>query len=268
MFNQEVSKPLPEHRVRSCFLLFFFVFGIHQIIDALKFFRLVSGWLENLAYILPQILSICAFIILIKAENSSFQEHGFLIPTDLNGYLSISLILAFVYVLITIFLPGNFMGFEAFPAAPPSYISAEVMSSLLASIASESVFRGYVQKNLTKFYDFIQALLIASVMFALYNFPFFSYAGFDTATIYYGALFFLLEGLFLGFFFQKTRTLICPITFYTTISFLQYFTPLKVLTAEYTIQLFKIMAYIILGLLLCLLLTLRTRMKRAANFKS
>lgn len=256
-----MSKPLPEHRVRSCVLLFFLVFGINQIIDALKFFVLLSGWLQDLAYMLAQVLFICASIVLIKAEDSNFEEHGFLIPNDLNGYLSISLILALVYVFITIFLPGNLMGFEAFPASQPFYVSAGVMNSLLTSVASESVFRGYIQKNLTRFYGFLQALLIASVMFALYKFPFLSYVGLDAATIWYTALFFLLEGFFLGFFFQKTGTLICPITFYTTISFLQYFTPLKVVTTEYTIKLFNIAAYTTLGPLLYLLLILRARMK-------
>jgi len=250
---------LPKHtRVGSSFLLFFFVFGIRQAIDALKYFQLVSEWLQSLVYTFAQILFICTLIILIKTENCNFQDHGFFIPDDLSGCLSISLILAFVYVIVTIFLSGNLLGFEAFPASPLSQVFAGVINSLLASIAVEGVFRGYIQKNLTTFFGLSKALLISSLMFASYSIPFLSYLGLDSATIIVNALFFVLEGFFLGFLFQRTATLISPITFYTAISFLQYFTPLNVVTTEYTIRFFQIMAYIILVQLLHLLLILRT----------
>jgi membrane protease YdiL (CAAX protease family) len=229
------------------------------MLDVLKRIYLSPECLLDLTHILAYITFTSVSLILIKANRSNFREYGFLIPEDLGGYLSISLILAVVYVLITIFLQGSVGGFEAFPASPATHVFAGTVESLLASVASESVFRGYIQTSLTKVYGFLQALLISSVMFALCSFPFLSYVGLHTAIVFSNSIFFLFKGIFLGVFFQRTGTLICPITFCTGLSFIFYFTPLKPVASEPVNLLLKIMAYIIISLLSHFLLAQRAR---------
>jgi membrane protease YdiL (CAAX protease family) len=236
------------------------------MLDVLKRIYLSPEWLQDFTHILAYITFTSVSLILIKANKSNFREYGFLIPEDPGGYLSISLILALVYVLITIFLPGNVGGFEAFPAFPATYVFAGAAESLLASVASESVFRGYIQTNLTKAYGFLQALLISSVMFALCSFSFLSYVGLDTAIVFSNSLFFLFQGIFLGVFFQRTGTLMCPITFYTAVSFMYYFTPLKPVATEPVNLLLKITAYIILSPLSHFLLVQRAKLKQSNQF--
>lgn len=252
--------------VKLSFLLFLFVFGVRQVIDVLTYVYLLSGWLQHFVYILAQMLFAVVSILLTKVKGGGFRDHGFLIPDDLSGCLSISLFLALVYVLTTIFLPGSLMGFEAFPPASISYFSLEVLNSLLASFAIESVFRGYIQTNLTKAYGFFPALCISSVMSAVHNFSFvsfsYSYTKPDIVIVFY-TLSFFTEGIFLGFFFQRTNTLVCPIVFGTVASPLYRFTPLKVpqkLMTEHMSSLFKVIAYIILVPLVQFLLAKRSEM--------
>lgn len=250
----------------SCFLLFFFVVGTRQILDVLTRIHLRPEWFQGLTHSLVYMTFTSVSLILIKVSKSNFREYGFLLPEDLGGYISISLILALVYVLITIFLPGSVDGFEAFPAFPATRVLGGTVESLFASLASESVFRGYIQTIFTKAHGFLKALLVSSVMFTLYNFSFLPYTSFDMVIIFSNALFFLFQGIFLGFFFQETGTLICPIMFYTTVSFVYCFTPLKAVTTESINLLLKITAYIILNPLSHFLLVQRAKLKRLMNF--
>jgi hypothetical protein len=226
------------------------------MVNALKNFRLPYEWLYHFLWITVQVTSLSITIILIRKSKSNFQRYGFLIPEDFNGHLSLSLSLAFIYVIMTLFLPGNFTGFEAYPPNSTLYVFTRVMETLLVSTVNESVFRGYIQTNLMS-YGFLKALWISSLMFAIYSLSSFLYL--DAAITFYNLLFFLMEGIFLGILFKKTGTLICPISFYSTVSFLYYFTPLKLIAIEYIVILLKTAAYPILVPILYLLLRHRAK---------
>jgi membrane protease YdiL (CAAX protease family) len=217
-------------------------------------------------YPLVYIVFTSVSLILIKTSKSSFREYGFLIPEDFSGYVSTSLVLALFYILITIFLPGSFSGFEAFPSVSATHVLRGTIESLLASVASESVFRCCIQTTFKKTHGFLKALLVSSVMFALYNFQFLSYATLDTVIAFNNVLFFFFQGIFLGFFFQETSTLICPITFYTAVSFVYYYTPLKAVTSEFVHFSLKITAYIILNPFSHFLLRQRVKLRHFNKF--
>lgn len=149
--------------------------------------------------------------------------------------MTISLFLAVLYVLIVLFVPGGMAGFEAVPGALISWDLLFAASSiLLAVVAAETVFRGYIQTNLEKAYGFSRALIAVSVMFILYMLPIASYFTADPASVINSALPLLGESVFLCFFFGETRTLLCPIAFATTITLLETFTPLVPTIIEYT----------------------------------
>lgn len=229
---------------KPSFLLFLFVVGIRQLTAATAT-AMFSESIRDLAYVLTNILFIAVSILLIKTTHGSFRDHGFWIPRDWRGSLAVTLFLALAYMLITVFLPGSFWGFESFPTGSLSYFSLDFLNNLLTYFAVESVFRGYIQRNLTKAHGFYNALFMSAVMSILYVFSIQTYAQLDITTIVYTlSLFF--EAVFLGFFFQRSRTLLCPIVFGAVASTLYRFTPLVVTAPQHTVLLFKVIAYVIL----------------------
>ena len=250
----------PEKRVKVslCFFLFIFVFGLHQTIDILASIHLIPEWLQLFAHAAIHVVFIGASIMLIKAEGSSFREHGFWLPNNSSRYFSISALLALVYILITLFLPGSIMDFEAFPAIPLPSVFLEIVSILLTSLATETVFRGYIQTNLTRVYGSFSAICISSLMFALYKFPLSWLPGLDTTSVLYNALSPFIASIFLGFLFQKAKTLACPVTFYAALLLLSSLTPLRANTTGIMTLFFEATAYIILTLLLHLILLKET----------
>jgi len=237
----------------KCFLLFILVFGFGQITNALGYVLQFPEWLRTGVYFSTQILLLCISILFIRTENSSFRGHGFLLPEGAGMYVSASVFLALLYIIITIFLPGSLTGFEAFPTAiPPSGFLLVVVNILLASTATETIFRGYIQTNFTKAYGFFTALLVNSVMSTLYLFPLSSVADTSSTIVFYSLLSLFAESIFLSIFFAKTKTLLCTATYSTIASLLYNFTPVKAITTEYA-PLILVITYVFLAPLMYLL---------------
>jgi membrane protease YdiL (CAAX protease family) len=162
-----------------------------------------------------------------------------------------SLFLAVLYDLIILFVPGFSSGFEAVPAVPLSWdIFFAGGSVLLASIAAETIFRGYVQTELANVYEFFTALIVVSAMFTLYTLPITLYFTSDSATILGQLLPVFAESVFLCFLFAETKTLWCPIAFSATVTLLQTFTPLQVTSGSQYSTLLPIITYAVLILLM------------------
>lgn len=238
-------------RVSWCFLLFFCVFGTQQMMHVLVYVCLPPEWLQSFIYLVIQTAYLGAVLLLIKQENSDFQGHGFWLPENLGKHISIGVLLALAHFFITVFLPGSFVGFELLPPVPQ--ISLKFMEVFLTSLASESVFRGYIQRNLTRVYKFLPALCISSFMFSLHGLPLLSLPSFDLTFLFTDAVSLFITGIFLGLFFQKTMTLVYPVTFYGVLLLTHRLTPLKAITTEYTALFFDVIAYAFLILLVYIL---------------
>lgn len=236
-----MSKLLVRARTSWCLLLFLFVTGLWQTMHIIIHVYLPPEWLQHLIHIAIQIVYVSTFVWLIKREGSSFQEYGLWWPKNSEKYVSGSILLALAYFYITVFLPGSFVGFELLPAT--SQISLEIISVLLIGLASESVFRSYIQGNLTRAYGFLPALFISSLMFSLHKFPLTSLLA-SPIYVFTHILSLFFAGLFLGFFFHKTRTLVCPVTFHV-VFLLNNLVPLQPTIAEHTTLFFEVAAYII-----------------------
>ena len=228
-----------------CFYLF--VFASRQMINALFYAFPFPAQLRVSAYLIIQIAYILLLVLLMRKEVSNFREYGYLWPEETRKYAVISLLLAILYSFVTIFMPGISTGYDIFPS--PSFTEGflAILVALTASLTSETIFRGYIQSNLTKLGGFPLALLITSVMFALYEF---TLLPFNLFHFFREVLSSLGVGIFLGILFYRTKTLLCPIIFYFTILTLKLLTPIRGVTSEYTELFFEFVALALASLLL------------------
>ena len=232
---------LQKAHVDRCFIIFAVAFGLRQAADYFNTSPYGSGISSFASLGIALIV-----VLLIGSERSGFGEHGFLTPNRLNRLLAISLFLAFLFTLVVIFVPGGASGFEALPGAPISWdLLFTCGNTLLAVIAAETVFRGYVQTELENAYGFSLALTVVSIMFTLYMLPLSVYSTVDSGSLIRLSLPLLADSIFLCYFFRETKTLLCPIIFATTVTLLETFTPLVPTSGEYT-SLVSLVCYIFL----------------------
>jgi membrane protease YdiL (CAAX protease family) len=230
---------LTKAHVDRCFIIFAAAFGLRQAADYFNTSPYGSA-ISSLASLGIALI----IVLLIGAERSGFGEHGFLTPNRSNRLLAISLFLAFLFALVAIFVPGGLSGFEALPGAPISWnLLFTSGTTLLAVIAAETVFRGYIQTDLENAYGFSVALTAVSIMFTLYMLPISLYSTVDSGGLIRLSLPFLADSIFLCYFFKETKTLLCPIAFATTVTLLETFTPLVPTSSEYT-SLVSLVCYI------------------------
>ena len=231
-------------RVNRCFLLFFLVFGLSQV---MYFFA--AGKVADVANLVVNIIYLSVFLVLIKKEGLGIQEYGLYWPEDCEKHIFTALLLAFVYSIVTVFLAGALIGFRASPRTASSSVSFQIVVTLLMAFVGESIFRGYIQGNLAKAYGFPLALSLSSFMFSLHRLPLpligssSLMSGFDTA------MSFFFMAIFLGFFFKTTMNLIGPVTFHAVVLLLNHFMPLAAIKTDYVL-LFDVIAYIFLVILL------------------
>lgn len=214
-----------------CFIVFVVAFGLRQTTVA-SFsdtpYDSASGFLTSFGIALITLL-------LIRFERFGFPQHGFLVPKRAKRLLTVSLFLAFLYVLVVLFLPGGISGFEALPGTSISWgFLFSAASVLLAVFAAETVFRGYIQTDLDKAFGSYASMAVVSIMFTLYMLPITQYFTASLTELLYLSLPLFAESVFLCFFFKETKTLLCPIAFATTVTLLEMFTPLEPTAVEYT----------------------------------
>jgi membrane protease YdiL (CAAX protease family) len=231
-----------KSRVTRCFILFALALGLHQTSDLISNINPSLGWVSTLDLFLTALIP----FLFLGAERSSFGQHGFVTPKGARRLLTMSLFLGVLYGLIILFLPGGASGFVAIPAVPlSSDFFLAVGSVLLASIAAETIFRGYVQTNLANLYEFSTTMIAVSAMFTLYTLPITLYFTSDSTTILNQLLPVFAESVFLCFLFAETKTLVCPIAFSGTVTLLQTFTPLQPASSQYS-ALLAVITYAVL----------------------
>jgi membrane protease YdiL (CAAX protease family) len=217
--------------VIKCFIVFAVAFGLRQATIVLASDTPYESGADSLASFGIALIT----VLLIRFWGFGFREHGFFIPKRAKRLLTVSLFLAFLYVLVVIFVPGGMSGFEALPGVQISWgLLFSMGSVLLAVFAAETVFRGYIQTDLEKIFGSYATLIVVSIMFTLYMLPVTQYFATGLTGLIYLSLPLIAESLFLCFFFKETKTLLCPIAFATTATILQRITPLEPSTIEYT----------------------------------
>jgi membrane protease YdiL (CAAX protease family) len=237
-----VEKMLRGSPIIRCLGIFALAFVIRQA---------TAAFFSNTSYE-TDVVSLGSFgiilitVLVIRFSDRDFREHGFLLPKRASRLFGVSLLLAFVYVLVVIFVPGSVSGFEASPGLAISWdLLFSAGSIILAVFAAEVVFRGYVQTGLEKALGSYVSIALVSVLFTLYMLPITAYFTADFAGMFGLALPFLAESLFLCFFFSETKTLMCTIAFAATATILETITPLEPTASDYT-TLVTLMCYVFL----------------------
>jgi len=150
------------------------------------------------------------FVLFTKLSKSALPKQGYGKPANLSTSKCTILGIVFIIIYILIYLfpafsAGNFSvrGVSTSPFA----IGHRIVSAILLGLAAESVFRGYIFRNLTKNLGFFASLYVSSIFFALYNVSIRDVIGLtlDEVGIYAftRVLPSFAAGLFLGYFFYK-----------------------------------------------------------------
>ena len=236
-------------------LLFFIVFGLWQAYYLVLISFPISTWHNYLFYAVISGACLGTFAIFVKLERSSFKEHGYKQPIKTEKCVVLSLFFVAFYIFVTL-TPG-FMGrFESPPfSRTVFYFTFSILDAvLLTGLTTESIFRGYIFKNLTKNHGFFTALYASSLMFGLYQVSIYNLLQMSmdriTTYIFTDILPALAAGLFLGFFFYKTNwSLLGPIIFRVGIFLYLSFPPIMATPSWWVKLTSELIAYMCLILI-------------------
>jgi membrane protease YdiL (CAAX protease family) len=244
----------PKVRWHQFLPFYFLILGSWQVINVLSPALSLSEQFLPFLYLTVQIIYIGILVSLIRRENSSFRTYGFVWPEETKKYVAAILLLVASYAFIASFLPGIFEGYNVFPTLSFTALFSLISSTLIATFASETIFRGYLQTKLTELAGFPRALVLTSIMFSLFEL---SFLPFDPSHIIFNGLSLFILGLFLGILYYRTKTLLCPMIFYFVISILNPIMSVEAVAPEYSKFLLQLAA-VALSSLLLVVLTLKS----------
>lgn len=235
-------------------LLFVIVFILWQIYDIIMLQVTLPLLFTQLLYLAIPGISLAAFVVFIVVTGSSFKWHGYKKPVGINSSkcLLLTCLFAAIYVFATLAqgMFGNF-GTTTFPTEPYQIIFRLALA-VVFGVASESIFRGYIFRNLARNYGFFSSLYVSSILFSLHNISLRSILEMNTHNIimyiFTAIIPALAAGIFFGFYFYKIGwSLLGPITF--RVIWLFFLEPLPIMSASsswWIALTFELMAFVIL----------------------
>jgi len=242
--------------VFSSIILFFIVFALSQTYYLIHVsIPEIPVSYTYIFYFAIYLASLATFLFFVKLRKSSLSEHGFKEPANTNQCLILSVSSIIFYLTVTL-LPGFIWGFSS-PPYPHTffYFVFSILNAVIVSLATESIFRGYILKNIIAKRGFFASLYASSIMFSLYQIPIPTLITMGTdhiiTYIFTDIMPIFAAGLFLGFFFYKTGwSILGPIIFRTGI-LLYLFLPPVMATPPWWMKLtFEVTAYACLIILL------------------
>ena len=236
-----------------CIILFLVVFGIWQAYDLiLANFSLPALLISIMTDFIIYAVCIAIFALFVKLGKSSFKEHGFKKPSNPKKSILLSISFALLYIIIML-MPGFLFGFGQKPSPNLSFIIFSTSRAILISLTTESIFRGYIFRNLTKNYGFFTSLYASSIMFSLYGYEYpisiINLLNMSSDEIIRGIIFqqilpAFIAGLFLAFMFYKMDwSLLGPTIFCISTLLFFYFTPITANSPWWTGLTFELMTY-------------------------
>ncbi|NIM45379.1 MAG: hypothetical protein GTO54_07090 [Nitrososphaeria archaeon] len=234
-------------------VLFLIVFGIWQAYDLiLANFMFSALAITIITYFVIYAICISIFALFVKLGKSSFKEHGFKEPSRPKTHIPLSIFFVLVYIIVML-MPAFLFGFTQ--RSPPSFLGIifDISRALLISLTTESIFRGYIFRNLTKNQGFFIALYASSIMFGLHGYEYpvsimnllaMSSDEIITEILFPQILPAFTGGLFLGYMFYKMDwSLVGPIIFRTGTLLYFSFTPFIASSPWWMAITFEVMAY-------------------------
>lgn len=237
-------------------ILFLIVFGIWQVYDLILInFTLSALLITIITYFVIYAICIAIFALFVKFGKSSFKAQGFNEPSKPKKIILLSISFALLYIIVML-MPGFLFGFEQRPSHGLLSIIFNISRAILISVATESIFRGYIFRNLTKKRGIFTSLYASSIMFSLHGYEapisiintFFIYSS-PSSEIIREVLFeeimpaFIL-GLFLGYMFYKMDwSILGPTIFRVGTLLFLFFTPITATSPWWMGLTFEVMAY-------------------------
>lgn len=237
-------------------ILFLIVFGIWQVYDLILInFTLSALLITIITYFVIYAICIAIFALFVKFGKSSFKVQGFNEPSKPKKFILLSISFVLLYIIVML-MPGFLFGFEQRPSHGLLSIIFTILHAILISVTTESIFRGYIFRNLTKKHGIFASLYASSIMFSLHGYEspisiintFFIYPS-PSSEIIREVLFeeimpaFIL-GLFLGYMFYKMDwSILGPTIFRIGTLLFFFFTPITANSPWWMGLTFEVMAY-------------------------
>jgi membrane protease YdiL (CAAX protease family) len=270
----------------TAILLFFIVFALWQLYWQLLTVISPEPPFDIILFLAIPSLSLAIYALFVKLGKTTLKRQGYQKPTTIKTRktIIIGLACAVVYIIL-ILAPGLTsllatgsisQGFELSsmlltPLNIIYRIGIGMAYAVILSLAFESVFRGYIFRNLVRHYGFFTSLYTMSLMYGLVSsstlYSFTNLLSLSQADlvefIFMNILTAFAAGLFLGFFFYKTGwSLLGAITFQLGALFFLWPEPLISSTSQWWIALtFQVIAYAVL------ILTIDTYIKEPMYLK-
>lgn len=217
-------------------LLFIIAFALWQVYDLIMLNISLSIELIYILFLAIPAIILVTFVLFTKLTKSTLEKQGYRKPTNLKTSKCLLLSVVFIIIYIVIYLfpgipTGNFVITGI--SRDPIIIIRRVASAILLSLAAESIFRGYIFRNLLRNYGFFTSLYVSSILFGLYQVSIKDLIGvtFDQMIIYIFThiLPSFAAGLLLGFFFYKIGwSLLGPVAFRIGVQF--FFDPITIIS--------------------------------------
>ena len=250
-----MSYPSKTISIATSIALFFIALALVQVYDFIILNATIPTWSYMAIYLLIPSISLVAFGLFIKLTKSSFSKQGYKKPAGISTRRCILLSLFFLIVYISIYLAQGFFGTLGplkLPSSPYFFLSSLAIS-VVYGFFSESVFRGYIFRNLTRYYGFFTSLYISSILFSLLTISISNIVSITADPfifIFTSIIPAIASGLFLAFFFYKIRwSLLGPLIF--RIGFLLFYelAPIGVSSPWWIALTFEMLAFVVLILL-------------------
>jgi len=236
-------------------LLFLIVFGIWQAYDLFMASFFLTSLFIYVVYFAIFGACLTIFILFVKLGKSDLGKHGFKPPSNVRKCMLLSISSIVLYIFATL-IPGFMFGFGSRPSPGILAIPFNIIRAIIISLTTESIFRGYIFKNLARAHGFFTALYASSIMFGLHRYDdpvsIINLLNMSTDKIISDVLFTqimpaFMGGLFLGFMFYKMDwSLLGPIIFHTGILLYYPLSPITVNVPWWTGLTFEVTAYLLL----------------------
>jgi len=237
----------------STIILFLIVFGIWQAYDLILAnfnppLLLITITTDFLIYS----ISIAIFVLFVKVGKSSFKDQGFKEPSKPKTSILFSISFVILYIVVML-APGFLFGFTQRSIPSPLGIIFNTLRAVLISLTTESIFRGYIFRNLTRKHGLFTSLYASSIMFSLYGYEYpisiinlltMSSDQIIRQTLFQQILPVFTAGLFLGYMFYKMDWSLLGATIFRigTLLFF-YFTPITANSPWWMGFTFEVTAY-------------------------
>lgn len=235
--------PSKTFNIVTSIILFIIAVTLWQVYDFIVVNISPPTGVIYLLYLVIPTISIAMFILFTKIAKSTLRKQGYKKPTQIktSKCLLLGVLFVIVYVLIYLFpiLLGG--GFFTGISMEPFLILHRIASAVLVSLSTESIFRGYIFRNLVKNHGFFTSLYASSALFGLHELLYqisitdligssLNQIGIHIFTKFLPAF---AAGIFLGFFFYKAGwSLLGSVTFRAGVIF--FLSPLPIVSPAST----------------------------------